>query len=81
MKNFSLFQIFLCSLFAVFYLQNAHEKMGVVDAQWIEHLVLPSLGNQGESIDGKEPWEGVRILKKKIQNITQFNLLSNHNVL
>ncbi|RAL43885.1 hypothetical protein DM860_014386 [Cuscuta australis] len=40
--------------------KRAHEKMGVVDAQWIEHLVVPSLGSQGESIDGKEPWEGVR---------------------
>ncbi|CAH9132221.1 unnamed protein product [Cuscuta epithymum] len=40
--------------------EKAHEKIGVVDAQWIEHLVLPSLGSQGESIDGKQPWEGVR---------------------
>lgn len=27
-------------------LQPPHEKIGVVDAQWIEHKVLPSLGNQ-----------------------------------
>nr|GLL23433.1 uncharacterized protein LOC109187461 [Ipomoea trifida] len=40
--------------------ENAHEKIGVVDDQWIEHLVLPSLGNQGESINGKQPWEGRR---------------------
>lgn len=37
-----------------------HEKIGVVDAQWIEHKVLPSLGNQGEALDGRAPWEGVR---------------------
>ncbi|KAL0761577.1 hypothetical protein Bca101_077727 [Brassica carinata] len=33
--------------------QNAHEKIGVVDAQWIIHQGVPSLGNQGQ------PWEGV----------------------
>ncbi|KAF8388832.1 hypothetical protein HHK36_025512 [Tetracentron sinense] len=37
-----------------------HEKIGVVDAQWIEHMVLPSLGDQGEANDGRAPWEGVR---------------------
>ncbi|XP_042067727.1 uncharacterized protein LOC121811039 [Salvia splendens] len=38
----------------------AHEKIGVVDSQWIVHLVIPSLGNQGESDNGKAPWLGVR---------------------
>ncbi|XP_051120616.1 uncharacterized protein LOC127244222 [Andrographis paniculata] len=38
----------------------AHEKIGVVDSQWIVHQVIPSLGNQGESLDGKAPWKGVR---------------------
>uniref|UniRef100_A0ACD5XLH0 Uncharacterized protein n=1 Tax=Avena sativa TaxID=4498 RepID=A0ACD5XLH0_AVESA len=38
----------------------AHEKIGVVDAQWIVHQVVPSLGNQGQSENGKAPWEGVR---------------------
>lgn len=27
-------------------LQPAHEKIGVVDAQWIVHKTLPTLGNQ-----------------------------------
>lgn len=27
-------------------LQPAHEKIGVVDSQWIVHQVVPSLGNQ-----------------------------------
>lgn len=27
-------------------IQPAHEKIGVVDAQWIVHMVLPSLGDQ-----------------------------------
>ncbi|KAJ4877877.1 hypothetical protein Rs2_42895 [Raphanus sativus] len=40
--------------------QNAHEKIGVVDAQWIIHQGVPSLGNQGQQEQGKQPWEGVR---------------------
>ncbi|KDP44036.1 hypothetical protein JCGZ_05503 [Jatropha curcas] len=40
--------------------EPAHEKIGVVDSQWIVHQVVPSLGNQGESEDGRAPWEGVR---------------------
>lgn len=40
--------------------QPAHEKIGVVDSQWIIHQVIPSLGAQGESESGKAPWEGVR---------------------
>ncbi|CAM8972992.1 unnamed protein product [Rhodiola kirilowii] len=38
----------------------AHEKIGVVDAQWVVHQVIPSLGSQGTSENGKAPWEGVR---------------------
>ncbi|XP_073045022.1 uncharacterized protein [Primulina eburnea] len=37
-----------------------HEKIGVVDAQWIEHQSVPSLGNQGKAENGKAAWEGVR---------------------
>ncbi|CAL9205344.1 unnamed protein product [Musa hybrid cultivar] len=40
--------------------EPAHEKIGVVDAQWIVHQVVPSLGNQGQAEKGKAPWEGVR---------------------
>ncbi|EOA24160.1 hypothetical protein CARUB_v10017393mg [Capsella rubella] len=40
--------------------QNAHETIGVVDAQWIVHQGVPSLGNQGQPEQGKQPWEGVR---------------------
>ncbi|XP_047321507.1 uncharacterized protein LOC124925526 [Impatiens glandulifera] len=40
--------------------EPAHEKIGVVDAQWIVHQSLPSLGNQGQSEDGRAPWMGVR---------------------
>lgn len=39
----------------------AHERIGVVDTQWIRHKVIPSLGAQGESQDGKAGWEGVQI--------------------
>ncbi|KAI5078243.1 hypothetical protein GOP47_0005914 [Adiantum capillus-veneris] len=38
----------------------AFEKVGVVDAQWIVHKFVPSLGSQGESVNGRAPWEGVR---------------------
>ncbi|XWS30416.1 hypothetical protein CRYUN_Cryun24cG0115800 [Craigia yunnanensis] len=37
-----------------------HEKIGVVDAQWILHQSVPSLGNQGQAEGGKAPWEVVR---------------------
>ncbi|KAJ7981010.1 Lysine ketoglutarate reductase trans-splicing protein (DUF707) [Quillaja saponaria] len=40
--------------------EPAHEKIGVVDSQWIVHQVIPSLGSQGDSEGGKTPWEGVR---------------------
>ncbi|GJN19634.1 hypothetical protein PR202_gb06929 [Eleusine coracana subsp. coracana] len=40
--------------------EPAHEKIGVVDAQWIVHQAVPSLGNQGKSDNGRAPWEGVR---------------------
>lgn len=38
----------------------AHEKIGVVDAQWIVHQGIPSLGSQGQADEGKQPWQGVR---------------------
>ncbi|XP_015168968.1 uncharacterized protein [Solanum tuberosum] len=40
--------------------EPAHEKIGVVDSQWIVHQFVPSLGSQGETENGKAPWEGVR---------------------
>ncbi|KAK1398422.1 Zinc finger protein with KRAB and SCAN domains 5 like [Heracleum sosnowskyi] len=40
--------------------EPAHEKIGVVDSQWIIHQVIPSLGSQGVSEAGKAPWEGVK---------------------
>lgn len=40
--------------------EPAHEKIGVVDAQWIVHQGIPSLGNQGQADEGKKPWQGVR---------------------
>ncbi|KAG9451654.1 hypothetical protein H6P81_011619 [Aristolochia fimbriata] len=40
--------------------EPAHEKIGVVDQQWIIHQVIPSLGNQGQAEEGKPAWQGVR---------------------
>ncbi|XP_020580114.1 uncharacterized protein LOC110024469 isoform X2 [Phalaenopsis equestris] len=40
--------------------EPAHEKIGVVDSQWIVHQVVPSLGNQGKAENGNAPWVGVR---------------------
>ncbi|KAK4346249.1 hypothetical protein RND71_032588 [Anisodus tanguticus] len=45
--------------------RQAHEKIGVVDSQWIMHHTVPSLGNQGQAEKGKAPWEGVRERCKK----------------
>ncbi|XP_042408508.1 uncharacterized protein LOC121997906 [Zingiber officinale] len=52
----------------------AHEKIGVVDAQWIAHQVVPSLGNQGEAENGKAPWVGVRERCRKEWQIFQTRL-------
>ncbi|XP_022878264.1 uncharacterized protein LOC111396163 [Olea europaea var. sylvestris] len=41
--------------------EPAHEKIGVVDSQWVVHQSVPSLGNQGQPEDGKAPWRGVRL--------------------
>ncbi|KAL9665212.1 hypothetical protein QQ045_020624 [Rhodiola kirilowii] len=40
--------------------EPAHEKIGVVDAQWIIHQGIPSLRNQGEQINNKKPWQSVK---------------------
>ncbi|XVF02564.1 hypothetical protein REPUB_Repub04eG0185400 [Reevesia pubescens] len=51
--------------------EPAHEKIGVVDSQWIVHQSVPSLGNQGEEQEGKAPWQGVRERCKKEWKIFQ----------
>ncbi|XP_039122332.1 uncharacterized protein LOC120258924 isoform X1 [Dioscorea cayenensis subsp. rotundata] len=51
--------------------EPAHEKIGVVDSQWIVHQVVPSLGNQGHAENGKAPWEGVRERCRKEWGIFQ----------
>ncbi|XP_073150616.1 uncharacterized protein [Henckelia pumila] len=45
--------------------EPSHEKIGVVDAQWIVHQTIPSLGSQGKSDHGEAPWQGVRERCKK----------------
>ncbi|XP_059659101.1 uncharacterized protein LOC132305479 [Cornus florida] len=37
-----------------------YEKIGVVDAQWVVHQNIPTLGNQGEEENGQEFREGER---------------------
>uniref|UniRef100_A0A0E0CJG0 Uncharacterized protein n=1 Tax=Oryza meridionalis TaxID=40149 RepID=A0A0E0CJG0_9ORYZ len=54
--------------------EPAHEKIGVVDAQWIVHQAVPSLGNQGNAENGKAPWEGVRARCRKEWEIFQTRL-------
>ncbi|XWS53293.1 hypothetical protein CRYUN_Cryun11dG0144400 [Craigia yunnanensis] len=54
--------------------EPAHEKIGVVDSQWIIHKVIPSLGNQGKSEDGRSPWEGVRTRCKNEWSMFQNRL-------
>ncbi|CAL1366787.1 unnamed protein product [Linum trigynum] len=55
--------------------EPAHEKIGVVDSQWIVHQVIPSLGSQGKSENGKAPWEGVRARCKSEWSMFQERLL------
>ncbi|XP_074357703.1 uncharacterized protein LOC141697305 [Apium graveolens] len=40
--------------------EPAHEKIGVVDSQWVVHASIPTLGNQGVREGGRTAWEGVR---------------------
>ncbi|OVA20589.1 Protein of unknown function DUF707 [Macleaya cordata] len=40
--------------------EPAHEKIGVVDAQWIVHESIPTLANQGEAAFWKKPGKMVR---------------------
>ncbi|VFQ91492.1 unnamed protein product [Cuscuta campestris] len=47
--------------------EPAHEKIGVVDSQWIIHQVIPSLGNQGRSEDGKAPWQGATYNREDLE--------------
>ncbi|KAL5990621.1 hypothetical protein ACLOJK_011524 [Asimina triloba] len=49
-----------------------HEKIGVVDSQWIVHQVIPSLGNQGQPEQGKAPWEGVRLQQVVIVHLWHY---------
>ncbi|XP_031380838.1 uncharacterized protein LOC116195681 [Punica granatum] len=56
--------------------EPAHEKIGVVDAQWIVHQSVPSLGNQGKSETGKAPWEGVRERCRKEWTMFQERMTS-----
>ncbi|KAL9390255.1 hypothetical protein Peur_018860 [Populus x canadensis] len=57
-------------------IEPAHEKIGVVDSQWIVHQTIPSLGNQGESQNGKKPWQGVKERCRKEWTMFQNRLAS-----
>eukprot|EP00258_Populus_trichocarpa_P007269 XP_002311761.1 uncharacterized protein LOC7473208 [Populus trichocarpa] len=59
--------------------EPAHEKIGVVDSQWIVHQGVPSLGSQGESQNGKAPWQGVRERCRKEWTMFQTRLTSAEN--
>ncbi|OIW05813.1 hypothetical protein TanjilG_23599 [Lupinus angustifolius] len=42
--------------------EPAHEKIGVVDSQWIVHQFIPTLESQGEAVDdGKQPLDRVKM--------------------
>ncbi|PIA51660.1 hypothetical protein AQUCO_01100489v1 [Aquilegia coerulea] len=56
--------------------EPAHEKIGVVDSQWIVHQSVPSLGTQGQSVDGKAPWLGVRERCRKEWTMFQGRMAS-----
>ncbi|KAI9116972.1 hypothetical protein K1719_011971 [Acacia pycnantha] len=59
--------------------EPAHEKIGVVDSQWIVHQGVPSLGNQGEAQTGKAPWQGVRERCRKEWTMFQSRLTNAEN--
>lgn len=45
LKSFMIYYIGL-DWFVYLFMQPAHEKIGVVDSEWIVHQVIPSIGNQ-----------------------------------
>ncbi|KAM7267277.1 hypothetical protein ACFE04_009443 [Oxalis oulophora] len=57
-------------------IEPAHEKIGVVDAQWIVHQGVPSLGREGTAEGGKQPWEGVRERCKKEWSMFQDRMIA-----
>ncbi|XP_028776544.1 uncharacterized protein LOC114733278 isoform X1 [Neltuma alba] len=60
--------------------EPAHEKIGVVDSQWIIHQGVPTLGNQqGQTQTGKAPWQGVRERCRKEWTMFQSRLTSAEN--
>ncbi|XP_068332152.1 uncharacterized protein [Pyrus communis] len=59
--------------------EPAHEKIGVVDSQWIVHQTVPSLGSQGESQNGKAPWQGVRERCRKEWTMFQMRVANAEN--
>lgn len=60
--------------------EPAHEKIGVVDSQWIVHQTVPSLGSQGQAQNGKPAWEGVRERCKQEWTTFQSRVASAENV-
>lgn len=70
---------FIQVLFSTLYLymkQPAHEKIGVVDAQWIVHQGVPSLGNQVNPTPSfyKHYWFLHFLRHSKIYHIASFFL-------
>ncbi|GMN41558.1 hypothetical protein TIFTF001_010785 [Ficus carica] len=59
--------------------EPAHEKIGVVDSQWIVHQTVPSLGSQGESHNGKAPWQGKKLTSDNRGSIRQIPRLIREN--
>ncbi|KAJ8751407.1 hypothetical protein K2173_016610 [Erythroxylum novogranatense] len=54
--------------------EPAHEKIGVVDSQWIVHQVVSSLGSQGESENGTASRQGIRARCRNEWSIFQNRL-------
>ncbi|KAL5096903.1 hypothetical protein RYX36_001230 [Vicia faba] len=51
----------------------AHEKIGVVDEQWIVHQTIPTLGERGEYDHGKDKYDAVCLFDTKTIVLSQFS--------
>ncbi|CAI8614027.1 unnamed protein product [Vicia faba] len=51
----------------------AHEKIGVVDEQWIVHQTIPTLGERGEYDHGKDKYDAVCLFDTKTILLSQFS--------
>ncbi|KAI7749430.1 hypothetical protein M8C21_000250, partial [Ambrosia artemisiifolia] len=60
--------------------EPAHEKIGVVDSQWIVHRLIPSLTTQGQVTNADYGWQEVKDRCKSEWAVFQDRLANAYRV-